>query len=97
MNKYIKELIKLSTENPNLPIKTFTSYDVACDDTGCYETRIYSVKVEEIIKDGDCVHIGISEFVDNKEGEGYDDKEIKEMYNKAKKEVVIAIFIDFEL
>lgn len=65
MSKHIKELIKLSKENPTLPIVTFTDTEVvASDDYSSWMGCIYRVYKDWICLTGDYNRIGEEDIRD---------------------------------
>ena len=92
-NKFTQELLKLVSENPELPIKFFTNWQVVCEDYGYWGGDIEKVEVSEIIRVdtefGNYVFTSKQQFMEADE----DDENREDKYKEAKKEKAIVVFI----
>ena len=64
MNDKIKELAKLSEENPDLEIVMLTYYDVVADDYGYWKGKISNVKTDFIGEIAGRVCVGLDQMYD---------------------------------
>ena len=93
-NKSTQELLKLVAENPELPLKFFTNWQVCCEDHGYWMGEIETVEVCEIVTytnmfGNTSTYFSKQEFMDADE----DDENRENNYNEAEKEKAIVIFI----
>jgi hypothetical protein len=105
----IDKLIKLKTENPDLPIKTMTYYEVCAEDSGYWLGKISNIDIDYVMKcdekmftDEDAIREEIKDWLcgDEKNSELSDDafeelidKQWAELLAKGEIEKAIIIYI----
>lgn len=109
MDDKIKELIKLATENPDLPIKTFTHHEVVGCDFSYWIGEISRIEINEIYVDERvCFDTEINEYIFQEKYDGdsefedfsdeqideFIEKDIEELRKKGEVYKCICIFID---
>jgi hypothetical protein len=84
MNKKIKELVKLSSENPELEVIFMAYNEIVCEDYGYWKCEIKEVKIDFYCEKDDGTLLTYNDIFDNlyesaseiMESEGLDKKEL---------------------